>query len=146
MLRYWQTSLHPWNKCLLQHTACVLLCLSDSPLEEQNSNDYDDDEDDSQHWTHHPQHLWVLGLPGHSTVGLHNDGLRERAGRERPLLRVTRGRSRISSQSLSYNEHHQTEIRCDDPKLCPVWNHQVTTETRKKSQCQSVFSRRMDKW
>lgn len=68
-----------------------LFSLSNSPLEEQNGNDYDDDENDRQHGTHDPQHLRVLSLSGHPTVELHHDGLGEGAGRKR--LQTTRGRS-----------------------------------------------------
>lgn len=59
----------------------------DSPLEQQNSDDYDDDEDHSQDWAHDPEHLWLLCLSAHAAGERHHHGLREGTGCKRALLR-----------------------------------------------------------
>lgn len=56
------------------------------PLEEQDGDDDDDDEYDGQDRAHDPQHLWVLSMASHTTVELHCDGVRVRAGCKRLLL------------------------------------------------------------
>lgn len=75
------------------------------PFEEQDGDDDDDDEDDGQHWSHHPQHLWVLNVTGHPAVELHHHGIRVRAHREH--LEIQKGREDGERTRITQNiERH----------------------------------------
>lgn len=69
------------------------------PLEEQDGNDDDDDEDDGQHWSHNPQHLWVLNVTGHPAVELHHHGIRVRTHCEHLMRQKERRRKEILKRS-----------------------------------------------
>lgn len=74
---------HMNSRCLF-YEPCFPL---DSPFEQKNSDDYDDDEDNSQNRTHDPEHLWLLRLCAHAAVERHQHGLREGTGCKRALLK-----------------------------------------------------------